>query len=152
MAECGAKKRRSNELCKAKAMQNGRCRLHGGATPKGKRSPNITPGSIYSKFLTEEEQALEATLELGNVDAELKLMRLRLRRALDDELAGGKKDYHTIINVITSRIESLEARRLSLVTQALDNDLKAGAVEDRKNGVKDDSGTTIVVVGGLPSE
>lgn len=47
--ECGAK-RRNGEPCKAPAMKNGRCRIHGGKTPSGIASPNYQTGQ-YSKHL-----------------------------------------------------------------------------------------------------
>lgn len=40
---CGAKTKSGGE-CKAYAMSNGRCRLHGGLTPKGKASPHYKDG------------------------------------------------------------------------------------------------------------
>lgn len=49
--ECGAKKR-DGTPCKQPAMQNGRCRLHGGKTPHGIASPNFVTGK-YSKYLPE---------------------------------------------------------------------------------------------------
>lgn len=49
--ECGAKKR-DGTPCKQPAMQNGRCRLHGGKTPHGIASPNFITGR-YSKYLPE---------------------------------------------------------------------------------------------------
>lgn len=42
---CGAKKRKSNELCKSPAMANGRCRLHGGLSLSGQLSPTFKDGS-----------------------------------------------------------------------------------------------------------
>ncbi len=49
--ECGAKKK-DGSPCKAKAMENGRCRIHGGATPKGIASPHFKTGR-FSKYLPE---------------------------------------------------------------------------------------------------
>lgn len=36
LPKCGAKTRTTGEPCKNPALENGRCRLHGGATPSGK--------------------------------------------------------------------------------------------------------------------
>lgn len=47
--QCGAKTR-TGEPCKAKAMDNGRCRMHGGATPSGIASPHYKTGG-RSKYL-----------------------------------------------------------------------------------------------------
>lgn len=152
---CGAKTR-SGAPCKNAAMANGRCRMHGGKTPKTNQNA-VKPGSLYSKHLTPEEQGDFNAIELGGVDDELRLTRIRLARALalesqnGDKLeldsavkkkVGGKdgkdgkdgdtttevhskrRDYVSIIDRLTGRIESLEARRLVLINQALDADLK----------------------------
>lgn len=42
--KCGAKIRLSDRRCKAAAMRNGRCRLHGGKTPAGFASPHFKDG------------------------------------------------------------------------------------------------------------
>jgi hypothetical protein len=41
---CGAKKRKSGEPCRAAAMANGRCRVHGGTSLKGVASPSFKNG------------------------------------------------------------------------------------------------------------
>src|SRR5215212_1797217 len=46
---CGAKTRRGTE-CKNPAMQNGRCRMHGGASLKGTDLPQFRSGR-YSKSI-----------------------------------------------------------------------------------------------------
>ena len=135
---CGAKTRAGGQ-CRAPAMKNGRCRVHGGSST-GPKTPATTPGSIYSKFLTEDERADYEGLTLGGVDHELRLTRIRLARALDAERkaagqpeleevtendGGGApvpretrkskvRDYVTIIDRLTARIESLERTRKSL--------------------------------------
>lgn len=90
MATCGAKTR-SGQTCRNRAMQNGRCRMHGGKStgaPMGNRNA-ATPGSIYSRYFTEEEKDLAAQIELGKVDEELRLTRIRLMRALAREAEYG---------------------------------------------------------------
>lgn len=142
MAEssCGAKTR-SGEPCKSKPMPNGRCRMHGGATPK--TNQNAVTHGIYRKLLTPEEQADYDGLELGKVDAELRLMRIRLARALAAERAsagmaeldevvtnigGGPnvadesrkskvRDYCKLIDTTAARIESLERTRKGLLEE-----------------------------------
>lgn len=145
---CGAKTR-SGGTCGKAGLANGRCRFHGGKVPKAGK-PNqraAKPGSLYSAFLTDEERELELSIELGSVDGELRLMRLRLRRALaaeaqaadepeldqitDRELGSAghgatnervskRRDYVGIIDRITARIESLERRRLELLLMQKD--------------------------------
>lgn len=87
MALCGAKTR-SGEPCKRHAVPgSNRCKLHGGKSP-GAPAGNkhaATPGSIYSRFLTPEENRLLPEIALGRVDDELRLTRIRLMRALAQE-------------------------------------------------------------------
>lgn len=139
MAEkCGAKTR-TGAACRGHAMPNGRCRMHGGGSPGQKNNRHAAkPGSPYSRFMTPEEQALHDELELGQVDHELRLTRIRLMRALQAETDtpeleeiverdGAEKvtakreerykrrDYSGLIDRLTGRIESLERRRLELL-------------------------------------
>jgi len=151
---CGAKTR-SGEPCKKAPMEGKkRCKLHGGAST-GPKKPAVgnknaaKPGSIYSQFLTPEEQEAFDALELGRVDDELRLMRIRLARALkaEEESAnkpeldsvtqrqgGGpstvakevtlkRRDYTKIIDSVTARIESLERTRAELERKGADDDL-----------------------------
>ena len=84
MAElCGAKTR-SGEPCRSKAMPNGRCRMHGGTNkgaPKGNKN-SVKVGALYSDYYTDEEKLLADELELESIDAELRLCKIRLNRAL----------------------------------------------------------------------
>lgn len=85
MACCGAKTR-SGEPCKTPAMENGRCRMHGGKAGKTHaKNQHATKHGIYGRVLTDEEKDLWDSVELGRVDDELKLCRLRLMRAIRAE-------------------------------------------------------------------
>lgn len=62
--------------------------MHGGAST-GPTNPNPTAGAqastthgIYSRFLTEDDRELYNAAEIGNVDAELRVMKLRLARTI----------------------------------------------------------------------
>lgn len=77
---CGAKTRAGGQ-CKAPAMANGRCRVHGGAStgaPKNNRNA-ITHG-FYSDALQPEEKALWERVKIGGIDDEIRLMRVKLHR------------------------------------------------------------------------
>jgi hypothetical protein len=137
-----------------------RCKLHGGAStgPKNPSRPignsrAAKPGSVYSKFLTDDENVIAASLELGSVDEELRLTRIRLMRALQREHEKADtpeleeqierdgaenvtakseskfkvRDYVGMIDKLTARVESLEARRSSLMQQQTDIELKQRA-------------------------
>jgi hypothetical protein len=132
-------------------MPNGRCYAHGGPSTGPKR-PNtkanaITHG-IYVQRLSAEEEAIFPTIEVGNVDQELRLARIRLARALAAEAAakgqpeveevvendgGGAvvprkstkakvRDYVAIIDRLMARVESLERTRKLLDAGNGDND------------------------------
>jgi hypothetical protein len=47
---CGAKLRGKNKTCQKPPMANGRCRLHGGATPSGPDSANFKHGRYAEAF------------------------------------------------------------------------------------------------------
>jgi hypothetical protein len=90
-ATCGAKTRKGSP-CKDIAMANGRCKRHGGKAT-GAKNPHKSEGStngaythgIYTKYLRPEEKALidEGAIRLGQVDDELQIVRIRLKRTLE---------------------------------------------------------------------
>ena len=166
MALCGAKTR-SDHLCRSQAMPNGRCRMHGGSNkgaPKANKNA-AKPGSIYSRFLTDEENDMLASIELGRVDDELRLTRVRLMRALAREsefgntlevesekeepiLVSGKetsltsitttskvRDYSSLIDRLTARVESLERTKEDLETRRLTNEKLRRELEDPNKGL-----------------
>lgn len=84
---CGAKLKSGQKCAKAPVKGAKRCRLHGGITTcKGAESPTAKPNDgLYTKFFTAEELIAYHSMELGNVDAEIKMVRLRLARAMRAE-------------------------------------------------------------------
>jgi hypothetical protein len=140
MAQCGAKTR-GGEPCKRHAVPgSARCKLHGGGASKANKGNKhaAKPGSIYSQFLTDAENDMLASIELGRVDDELRLTRIRLMRALSRENEFGNeleidsekhetgehggttttskvRDYSSLIDRLTARIESLERTRADLL-------------------------------------
>jgi len=77
MAKCGAKTR-AGGVCKGQAMPNGKCRLHGGATPPHNEAK--TTHGFYSKCYTDEEKASLPEIKHGTLIAELELARTQLAR------------------------------------------------------------------------
>lgn len=121
---CGAKTR-SGAPCASPAMPNGRCRMHGGPStgaPLG--NDNAVKHGIYRAALTDEERADYDGLRLGDVDDELRLVRVRLARALRAERDDPKKDrdYEAIVDRLIGRIEGLERTRNRLLQQSDDDD------------------------------
>ncbi|NMX70901.1 hypothetical protein HBO15_26465 [Pseudomonas sp. WS 5111] len=170
MALCGASKRGNGEPCKRHAIPgSSRCKLHGGKSsgPKEQRGNKnaAKPGSIYSRFLTDEENDMLAGIELGRMDDELRLTRVRLMRALAREnefgntlevesekeepiLVGGKetsltsitttskvRDYSSLIDRLTARVESLERTKEDLETRRLTNEKLRRELEDPNKGL-----------------
>ena len=102
-------------------MPNGRCRLHGGKTPKGQQ--NALKHGIYSAGLSEEERALFIEMPVGTVDHELHMARIQLRRALEtsrNEVVArpGRRPDPTLSGIIDrflGRIGHLEKQRMELI-------------------------------------
>lgn len=130
---CGAKSKHTGQPCKAPAMANGRCRVHGGSST-GPINPDIPISNqrskihgIYSKFETEEEQRLGDELIALDLWDELRNTRLQRIRALAAQKKANDKlevdeviesaqgvtkrhkrtDYQAIIDRLTARIQSL---------------------------------------------
>ncbi len=83
MATCGAKTRSGQPCQKPPLNGKKRCRLHGGnaGAPKGNQNTKKA-GSLYSAFFTPEENEISENLDLTRIDDELKLIKIRLMRAL----------------------------------------------------------------------
>lgn len=114
--------------------------MHGGITKTRGNTYSVKAGTLYSKYLTEDERKTFDNVELGTVDAELKLTRVRLERALKQECevpvaelesrverdGGGDatvpverhykvRDWKQVVQSLTRQIESLEKTRAELV-------------------------------------
>lgn len=132
MALCGAKTR-SDHLCRSQAMPNGRCRMHGGSNkgaPKGNKNA-ARPGSIYSQFLTEEEQADFNAAQLDQIDDELRLTKVLLGRVL---LAAGE-GHDLLADRYLGRIESLTKTKEELISKRLLNEKLRRELEDPNKGL-----------------
>jgi len=81
MATCGAKTR-SGGACQKHALNGAtRCRLHGGAASKAnKANTNAVKHGFYSDALLPEERVLYERAEVGSLDDEIKLARVKLHR------------------------------------------------------------------------
>jgi len=148
---CGAWSRRNQGPCmNHTVMENNRCRMHGG------KSVLRTPGSMYSKYLSDEEKGLYSNVKLGELDDEIRLAKVQLARAVrlkeeePNAMVTGKKvittrdsgaeevsvetrprDYDGIIETRLARVERLERTRKDLLA-SMDKDM------------------TLTIVGGLP--
>lgn len=95
--ECGAKTRAGGG-CRKPAMLNGRCRLHGGLST-GPKVPNSASNAIkhgfYSDALQPEERQLWDRVEIGTLDDEIRLMKVKLHRLVR---LSGSSDVADIID------------------------------------------------------
>lgn len=85
---CGAKLRGKNATCKRWAMENGRCKFHGGATPKGIASPHWKGKGTgkYTTYLPEDVakvyDVLAAGSEWASLRGEIDLLQSRVMTLL----------------------------------------------------------------------
>jgi hypothetical protein len=110
---CGARNRQGKECQKPPLKGKDRCMLHGGKTPKSQNAGKTNGNhrhSLYSKYLTEDEQAQWSGIQLGVVDEELRMLRIYLARcvALDATIS---KDPNSTTN--SASMELTEVRRSS---------------------------------------
>lgn len=79
---CGAISRMTKKPCQSTGLYpNGRCYWHGGrnrGAPKG--NIHREEVGIYSQYFTDEENDFLKQTELGKLDGELEVLRVRLRR------------------------------------------------------------------------
>ena len=122
-AQCGAKTR-SGEPCKNYAMDNGRCRMHGG---KSTGRP-ITHGRFSLKHRAElaEKAEMFENANFGDLQAELNLLRTLLQDYIDRFPDGIKLNARDIaaMQSMVETIGRMEERRVKIK-----NDTAFGASE-----------------------
>lgn len=139
MALCGASKRSNGEPCKRHAVPgSSRCKLHGGKSTGAKdpaRQPGnkhaAKPGSIYSQFLTDEEQTDFQAAEIDQIDDELRMTKVLLGRVL--KAAGDGHDL--LADRYLGRIESLTKTKEDIITKRLTNEKLRRELEDPNKGL-----------------
>lgn len=83
---CGAKTRKGTPCQKAPIKDKKRCRLHGGLSIGAKKGNQYArKHGVYSKFISDDEQAWLDDVSLDDVDSELRLCKVKLMRALELE-------------------------------------------------------------------
>jgi len=100
--------------------------MHGGPStgaPLG--NDNAVTHGIYRALLTDQERIDYDGLELGGVDHEIRLARIRLARTLKAERdhPAADRDYTGIVDRLLGRIEGLEKTRNSLLEESGDDDV-----------------------------
>ncbi len=109
---CGAKTR-SGRSCRGAPMLNGRCRLHGGPTPKGIANPNFTTGK-YSKYLpgglAQKYTAASNDADLISLREEIALVDTYLNERLERIYSGESEDlWKALAHKLTSYEKALSA-------------------------------------------
>ncbi len=83
---CGAHARSTGSPCKAKALPNGRCRLHGGAstgpkTPEGRQAiAKATKARMFNGQLEQAKNGFQQWLDTGGREHLSMLVKQRHRR------------------------------------------------------------------------
>ena len=91
---CGAKLRGKNAHCQKSPMANGRCRLHGGATPSGPDSANFIHGRYAEVFKTKMANKFAAA---QNEKQPLDFMpELHAQRALFEQYVEGLSNRRNV--------------------------------------------------------
>jgi hypothetical protein len=127
---CGAKAKQTGKPCEKPPLKGKtRCRLHGGATPTGTRG-NRAHG-IYAAALSPEEQALWEEVQLGSVDDEIRLCKIRVRRA---EIAQNAVQANPTSTDNTAGMELSEIRSMEESVQTVIKRQDFTAVIDRLMG------------------
>jgi len=106
--------------------------LHGGKSTGAPGNKNAAkPGSIYSKYLTDEELADFHAAEIDQIDQELRLTKVLLNRVLMAKADG----YDLLADRYLARIESLTKTREELDTKRLTNEKLRRELEDPNQGL-----------------
>src|SRR5450755_397714 len=112
MPNCGAKTR-AGGACKKNGMKtNGRCRTHGGAST-GPKNPNTKTNALkhgfYSEALLPEERALYDAAAVGDIEAEIRLAKVKLFRFVK---LTGSVDLESLID---GALETIERQEIKVV-------------------------------------
>lgn len=78
---CGAKTRQGTQCQKPPMDGKKRCKLHGGATPKG--GMGRPKHGLYNRRLTGDEAEAWDTIPIGNIDDDIRIAKLILARAVN---------------------------------------------------------------------
>ena len=117
---CGAKTRQGTPCARRPARGRKRCRLHGGATPRGRASPHFKTGE-YSKFLPDRVigryEAAETDLHLRSLRQDIAILQVRIRelcRQVRSGSPGNKPIWDMLAKAIMlkTRIIGQESRLL----------------------------------------
>jgi hypothetical protein len=130
---CGAKTR-AGGMCRAPAMPNGRCRVHGGPTPRGIASPHFVHGR-YAKILKgtslgEIYESVQNDPELLNLSSEIALVQTRLHQLVGKipaEDSGGRwKEARTYLEAFKEASARQDEYKWRTALASLDKTIQEG--------------------------
>jgi hypothetical protein len=108
MQLCGAANRSGNP-CGMPALDNGRCRIHGGLST-GPVNPAVKQG-LYRKHLTGEEQelfdALKSDTKYEDLTTEVAMIRVMIHRCFGHVMADDSQNWRVPMQVMPQYIEKL---------------------------------------------
>ena len=130
MKKCGAKTR-SGGKCQRPALKNGRCKLHGGKTPRGAESPHFKDGrySLYfQKDLAEKFHVNTQEKDPLNLVPELNVMRTLLSRLIE-EVSRAKKIRNNQLGALAMLSDNIRKTVATIVRARNDTALTAAEVK-----------------------
>lgn len=119
---CGAKLRGKDRTCQKSPMANGRCRLHGGATPSGPDSANFKHGRYAAAFKGRlSEKFRQASQDRDPLDllTELHVHRTVLDQYIEDV---SKKKKHKMTDLFNISMLAKDVVHTGAVITKLRND------------------------------
>lgn len=132
---CGAKKR-DGSLCRAPAMANGRCRIHGGKTPRGEALPQFKHGRYSKAIPTRMLNAYEAAAndpELLDLKQSVALLDARLIDLLGNldtgETAGRWQDMRKAYRAFRAALAAHDDPGMVRAVSAMDDLISLGTSE-----------------------
>lgn len=123
---CGAKTRSGNP-CKAYSLgRNGRCKMHGGTNPGPPLgNKNAVKHGIYSEVMEAEDRAVYDRIETGSLDEEIRMTRVRLRRALQQQVFyDAAKSSGASVTELRDKLELSEIVTVSINGEAAQTSVK----------------------------
>lgn len=89
-------------------MPNGRCRMHGGKSIQQWGNKKALKHGIYESGLTKEEKKIYDTIDVTAVDDEIRLCKLRIRRAIIARKEVEERPEDITVGFETSEIKQVQ--------------------------------------------
>jgi hypothetical protein len=127
-SKCGAKAKSTGLLCQSYAMPNGRCRMHGGIVRPERNRNQFAKGNkasvkhgLYSDRIFDDEKRIYPAIEVGNLDEEIKMLKIKLRRTHGAQKILEKQHRSEEIRSLSTLIGQVELKRKKLMATGCEN-------------------------------